>query len=283
MDPGAILERILGHPRIAYVMAVLDAYGRAAGGLLANGLAFTALFATIPIALVTLGLAGSLIGDPRIQGALAAALIEAFPPLESLITGALDALSSGATATSIIGLIGLIWTVSQFYVTLDVAFSRIFSAERERDAVRRTMRGFVWVAVLLGLVIALIVIWTLAAAARTLVPGEALPGGGLSDIATSPPVMVAVAIGVVAIAYRTLPPRRPRWRSLLPPAAVVGLVILGLTQLFVFLAPRLVGIAALAGSLAAAFVALAWFSFTFQALLIGAAWVRIREERSPRA
>ena len=47
-----------------------------------------------------------------------------------------------------------------------------------------------------------------------------------------------------------------------------------LTQAFTFLVPRLVGVAALAGSLATAFIALAWLSFLFQALLYGAAWVQ---------
>ena len=50
-----------------------------------------------------------------------------------------------------------------------------------------------------------------------------------------------------------------------------------LSQIFTFLVPRLVGVAALAGSLASAFIALAWLSFGFQALLYGAAWVRVRE------
>ena len=47
--------------------------------------------------------------------------------------------------------------------------------------------------------------------------------------------------------------------------------------------PRLVGVAALAGSLASAFIALAWLSFTFQAILYGAAWVRVRDEIADRA
>lgn len=45
MDPAAILERFLDRPRVATLRAVLDVYGRAPGGLLANGLAFAALFA----------------------------------------------------------------------------------------------------------------------------------------------------------------------------------------------------------------------------------------------
>ena len=57
----------------------------------------------------------------------------------------------------------------------------------------------------------------------------------------------------------------------------IGIAIIVLTQIFTYLVPRLVGVAALAGSLASAFIALAWLSFCFQALLYGAAWVRVRD------
>jgi len=95
---------------------------------------------------------------------------------------------------------------------------------------------------------------------------------------TSVPFMMLISIGAVVIVYRTLPPRAPAWRSALIPALVVGVAIVVLTQIFTFLVPRLVGVAAFAGSLASAFIALAWLSFSFQALLYGAAWVRVREE-----
>ena len=75
-------------------------------------------------------------------------------------------------------------------------------------------------------------------------------------------------------------PSTPRWRSILPPAVLVGIAITLLTQLFTALVPFLVGAAAIAGSLASAFVALAWLSFSFQALLYGAAWVRVAELRA---
>ena len=60
---------------------------------------------------------------------------------------------SGAALTSVIGLAGTIWGVSQLYVALDVAFSRIWSDHPERDVFRRTARGFLWVAILIGAVI----------------------------------------------------------------------------------------------------------------------------------
>jgi len=58
MDTTAILARFLDEPRVARVRTVLDIYGHAAGGLLANGLAFSTLFAAIPTTLLVLGLAG---------------------------------------------------------------------------------------------------------------------------------------------------------------------------------------------------------------------------------
>jgi YihY family inner membrane protein len=280
MDPAAILARVLDEPRVAYVRAVLDTYGRAAGGLLSNGLAFAALFATIPTALVTLGLAGVLAGDPETQAALAEALAEAFPPLSELIEGALTALVEGAAVTSIIGLIGLVWTVSQFYVALDVAFSRVFSDEPERDPIRRTARGLLAVAALLGTVVVVIVAGSLLAAWGALAPAISPVPSDLATRLTSWPALIVIASGVVLIAYRILPPHVPTWRVLWLPAVVIGVVIVVLSQIFVFLAPRLVGVAALAGSLATAFIALAWLSFTFQALLYGAAWVRVRDDRS---
>jgi YihY family inner membrane protein len=278
MDPTAILNRILDEPRVAYVLAVLDAYGRAAAGLLANGLAFAALFATIPTVLVILGLAGLLASDEAVQG-LADALAKAFPPLADLIDGALQAIIDGAALTSLIGVIGLIWTVSQFYVALDTAFARIFAGTPERDGLRRTARGFISVAGLLVIVVAVIVGGSLLAAGRSLIPTWLPFGGGLADLLTSWPVLIVVAIGVLFLAYRILPPQPPSWTAIRVPAVLVGVIIVGLSQLFVFLAPRLVGIAALAGSLATAFIALAWLSFTFQALLYGAAWVRVRDDR----
>ena len=91
----------------------------------------------------------------------------------------------------------------------------------------------------------------------------------------------ACTIGVVMIVYRILPPQVPSLRAAVPPAIGAGLAIFLLAQAFLFAAERIVGIAALTGPLATAFIALAWLSFSFQALLYGAAWVSVRDETMP--
>jgi membrane protein len=262
---------------------VLDIYGRAAGGLLANGLAFIALFAAIPAALLVLGIGGWIAsGNPAARDRLAAALINAFPPLTDLIEGALTAVSQGAALTSILGIIGVIWTVSQFYGAIDVAFARIFAETPERDVVRRTLRGLV-VVVLIGiLIVAFVVLVSIASYFDALAPTDLPIATSLVSILRSTVFLIALAIAVVLVAYRQLPARAPRWSSAAVPAIVVGVGTFALSQVFTLLVPRLVGVAALAGSLASAFIALAWLSFTFQALLYGAAWVRVRDEDADR-
>jgi len=278
MDPAKVLERFLDEPRVAELRGVLDVFGRAPGGLLANGLAFTALFSIVPIALVTLGVAGLLLDDPTVQRQLAEALGAVMPPLRDLVDQALVSMAQGAALTSIIGVLGLIWTVSQFYVTLDVAFARIFTDRPERDVLRRTARGFMWVVGLVGVVIALIIGGSLAAAAEALLPTTSTALTAFGRIVTSPPVVILVTVGVVLAVDVVVPPRAPSVRSAVVPAIVAGLGIYLLSQLFLFAAPRIVGVAALAGPLATAFIALAWLSFSFQILLLGAAWVRVRDD-----
>jgi YihY family inner membrane protein len=279
MDPVAILERVLDRPRVAELRSVLEVYGRAPGGLLANGLAFAALFAAFPIALVTLGVTGLLVDDPAVQAQLARAISAVVPPLQDLVDAALLALSDGAAITSVVGVVGLVWTVSQFYVTLDVAFARIFADRQERNVFRRAARGFVWVAGLVGIVAALIVGSSLAAMAEAFLPASSSALTGLGRI-LSLPVVTAIGVAVVAVVYRVVPPQAPAWRTIWLPALAAGLGIVALSQLFLFVAPRLISAALLAGSLATAFIALGWLSFTFQALLLGAAWVRVRDDRA---
>lgn len=280
MDVRALLGRFLELSPVVTITTVLDAYGRAAGGILANGLAFAALFAAIPTTLLVLGVTGwAAAGDPSIQDQVTEALVRAFPPLADVIRSAVEAITDGAPLTSVIGLIGLVWTVSQLFGAVDTAFARIFSDVRERGAVWRTVRGVLVVGVLAAVVVSVIVGLGVVAALDT---ARGLPESiarRAAEVLSSPVALVIAASLGVVLAYRFLPPEPPSWRALFLPAVLVGVVLLLFSQVFSYLVPRLVGVAALAGPLASGFVALAWLSFSFQALLLGAAWVHVRDDR----
>jgi membrane protein len=280
LDLASIVERFLDRPRVTYLRAVLDAYGDAPGALLAGGLAFAAIFAIVPITVLTVGIAGWIAGDIEIQGAIVAALAGAFPPLATLIDQALDAVVSGAAAASILGFLGTIWTVSQFYAALDTAFARVFGEAPGRLAVRRTLRSFVWVGLLIGIVVTYIVGASLSATLAMVIPDSIPASRFLAALLGSPATIFAVLATLLLLLYRTVPPYTPRWRAVWLPSGVVAVVILLLSFAIASFAPLLVGVASIVGPLAVMFVALAWLSFTFQAILIGAAWVRVGHERA---
>jgi membrane protein len=282
MDPRAALAWILARPPVVVLRTILDTYGRAAGGLLANGLAFASLFAAVPATLLVLGLAGWLAaGHPEIQQDIRDALSRAFPPLAGLIGGSVQAIVDGAALTSILGVVGVIWTVSQLFGAIDVAFARIFFDEPERDPIRRTLRGFAVVGLIAVGVVMVIAGIGLVAAIDTAGGRQGSVARTALGVIGSPPALAFLACVSVAVAYRKLPPRPPSWWALVIPAAVVGAILAILGQAFSLLVPWLVGVANLTGSLASGFVALAWLSFSFQALLLGAAWVRVREAGPP--
>jgi membrane protein len=282
MDARAFLARILELPRVVAFRTVLDTYGRAAGGLLANGLAFAALFAAIPTTLLVLGLAGWFAaGDPTIQERVINALSTALPPLAELIRSSVDVIADGAALTSVIGAVGVVWTVSQLFAAVDTAFARIFFDEPERDLFRRTLRGFVVVGLIAATVVVAIGSLGMLAVLDTVSGTEGSLARETLEVLGSPPFLGFAASLVVIVAYRKLPPRSPSWRALVIPAAIVGVILVILGQVFTLLVPWLVGVADLAGSLASGFVALAWLSLSFQALLLGAAWVRVRDAGRP--
>ena len=130
---------------------------------------------------------------------------------------------------------------------------------------------------------ALIVGGSLAAAAEAFLPTSS--PALAAWVACSPSVPAVTALGVVVDHASSTGSCRRGSRHGAPiwlPAVVAGVAIVALSQLFLFVAPRLIDAALLAGSLATAFIALAWLSFTFQVLLLGAAWVRVRDDRCRR-
>ena len=283
MDPRAILARILEQRWALAVRAPLDVYGRAAGGLLAQGLAFSALFAMMPTLLLVLGLVGWVAGDPAARDRIITTLITAFPPMADLARDSVGALSDGAALTSVLGAIGVVWTVSRFYGVLDIAIARIFADEPQRSSIARTARGFFAVALMVGLIVGLVVIGSAVLALDATSASRAAPVETLASVLDSPVALVVLSGLLILLVYRRVPPKTPSWRAVGIPALAVGATIVVLSRAFVLLVPRLVGVEALAGSLASAFVTLAWLSLSFQALLLGAAWVRVRNESSAGA
>ncbi len=233
----------------------------------------------MPAVLLLAGLTGLLISDPEEQGQLTDLIVSVLPPLRDLIDAVLLEVAQNAAPVSILGAIALVWGASRLVVAFDDAVARVIGGPRRRGVIRRNLGAIAAVLVLAGM---LFVATILAGVSAFIDAGRAagvLPVLGeivsiLLDLLPAAAIVVAMVV-----VYRVLPIPRPAWGTAFWPGVLAGIALAVLARLFVFIAPRLVGAAALLGTLATVFVALAWLALSFHAILIGAAWVGDRMAR----
>jgi uncharacterized BrkB/YihY/UPF0761 family membrane protein len=153
---------------------------------------------------------------------------------------------------------------------------RIFGAEHVRGFFSQRLRGILTVAVLVGLMLA-----TIALSSVFALISDRVGGGSIWWVVFSVAAL-AVTVVVVLAVYLLVPAAPPSWRAALPPAIAAGVGIGLLTNLFSLLTPWLIGGLLAFGIIATVFGALIWLSLSYQILLYGAAWARIRRDSEVR-
>jgi YihY family inner membrane protein len=268
---------VLNLPPVRRARAAIGVYNDAGGSLLAEGLAYSALFAGLTGLLFCVGLLGYLVPAETDRRRIVDGLTGQLAPLAPVALNGLNSVAANAGAFSIVGLAVLAWGASHFYGALDQALARIFAMAPARGPLDRILRGFVSVLLLFGGLlsgIAISAIQRLVVSEINVGPqGDA--GRALSTVAF-PLLTAVVVVIVVGVVYRVVPNTNVPISVLRLPALVVGLVLTGLTELLVYVTPLLTGALSVFGGVAAVFATLAWLHLAFQVLLIGAAWTRLR-------
>jgi YihY family inner membrane protein len=258
---------------------VFAIYGKAGGSLLAEGLAYSALFAGLTGLLLCVGLLGYFVPLESDRQRIIDSFTGQLAPFAPIARGGLSSVAANAGAYSLVGIAGLAWGTSHFYGALDTAVSRIFDRTPARGGLDRLLRGFASLLLLVGGLVSGVAISAMQAAVSSNVSVRA--GGELTRMLETvlfPIATAAVVIAAVGIVYRIVPNTRVPVSVLRVPALVVGLVLTALAELLVYIAPILTGALSVFGGVAAVFAALAWLHLAFQVLLIGAAWTRVRLE-----
>lgn len=263
---------------MAAVRRVFDRYGAAGGGLLAGGLAYAALFAIVPAVLLLAGIVGLFVADPIERAKFVEVLVGVLPPLRDLIQVVIDEAARSAGPVSILGAVVLFWGTSRFAVAFQDAIARVMGGDRQRGVLARNLGAIGAVVLMIGAIVASTL---LSGVLAFLEAGEAagvfqVVGAAITIALGLMPVVATM--GAMILVYRIVPTPAPPWRAVLVPGLGAGLALTVVARVFAFLAPRLIGSAALLGTLATAFAALAWLALSFQAILLGAAWVRDRAD-----
>jgi uncharacterized BrkB/YihY/UPF0761 family membrane protein len=258
---------------------LFEIWSHAGADLLAGGLTFAAILAFVPALLLTTGLISLIIGDEARRMAFAEGIGDVFPPLANVAVGAMDARLEGRINASLIAALGSLWGASTFYGAIDEAFARVFERAPRRSMLLRIRRGMLSVLLLLGLV-AVMVILTGVATRMTNIGFLRL--GAAFDVVfglAAPLLAVGVWIGIIYAAYRIVPTVPVSRHAALLPAAAVGVFLAAWTQAMAFLGNFFVGTARELGPGLGVLAVLMWLWVSFNAIIFGLAWVRVREER----
>jgi uncharacterized BrkB/YihY/UPF0761 family membrane protein len=229
--------------------------------------------------LLVAGVTGVVIADPAARENVVDTIAGVIPPVRELAESLLAEADREAAPVSILGFVALLWGASRFVVSFQDALARVMGGPHRRSLLRSNLDALLAVILVVAAIVASTVVAGLSAFIEA---GESVGIVAVLDRGISLALgilPIVVVIGAVAVAYRVVPLPGPSWRALGLPAIVVGLVLTVLGRTFIFLAPRLIGAAALLGTVASLFAALAWLALSFQALLVGAAWTAERDAK----
>jgi membrane protein len=269
---NSIGRRVTGNRFVKPVLGVMAIANESGTTLFAAALAFGTMFAFIPLVLLLSGVIGWLVDDAVRRTELLGQLVSYVPPLADFFRTSLEGAVAGRGALSIVGVIGLLWGASAFYGVLDEVMRRLFSGGGLRNEFARRLRGFLTIGILVLLIVGTISlsgVWALL---------DQLVGGLFIWRYAAPLITLAAMVLVVLAVYKLVPTAPPSLRAASWPAIVAGIAIGLLTNLFSVLAPLLIGGLAGFGVIATVFGALVWLNLSYQILLYGAAWARLRRD-----
>jgi membrane protein len=270
-------ERIAELPAIRRPRSIVAIYNRAGGSLLAEGLAFSALFAGLTGLLFAVGVLGYLVPAEADRQRLIDAFTGQLVPLAPLARNGLNSAATHAGAFSIVGLAGLAWGASQFYGALDTAIARVFALAPARGVFDRILRSFVSVLLLVGGLLSGIGISAIQGQVNGGIgAGPSGDAGRILSMVGFPALTAVVVVMAVGVLYRVVPNTKVPLSVLRLPTLVAGIALTGLTELLVYVTPLLTGALSVFGGVAAIFAALAWLHLAFQVLLLGASWTSLR-------
>ncbi len=221
----------------------------------AAGLAFNAFLTMFPLILGLLSVLSFVVSGQQAQQAL----LNAFPPAARLeILRTIRGLSAHAGTLGVVSLVGLVWSGTNLFVSLEFSLNRIFGLSG-RDPLRQRLQGLQMILVFM--------VATLIAVLVNAAIGEV-------------PAWLGFLVGWVVLTwllfwiYRHAPSLRYPARVLLPGAMLAGLGIEVLSLVFPLYTHLTQQVTTYTRGFALVFVLLAWVYFLAQLILLGAVFNR---------
>jgi len=232
------------HRWVQVARAAQRRFSEKRGSNLAAAISMRAFMALFPVVVLTIAVVGFVGGDPQDVAARIAGELGLSGDTEAVLTDAVETAQRTKMASSIVGVLGLLWTGTGLAASLASAWNAVWDIPG--GTMRGRLAGFLWL--LGGLAFLAVGLLLLAVIAG-------------SDWLTPLGVLGSLAAGTVAFVWTAwlLPTRRIPLRAMLPAAVVGGIGLEILKELGAFVIPQVVErSSALYGTIGAVFALLVW-------------------------
>jgi membrane protein len=216
-----------------------------------------------PLILGMLALVGLVIHDPGTQKTIYTGIISVFPSdAHGQILQALDGVKRHAGILGIISILGLLWSGTSLFASMEFALTQIF-ATKQRDMLRQRAMGLIMVLVFVAAVLFVVSANSVLAAS---------PGAGVIGAIAG----AVVLVGLMMAIYRFVPNRTFALKEIWPGALVAGILVELFSLLFPLYAKVSHGFGSYGQEFALFFLLAAWLGFMSQFILIGAVFNKMR-------
>jgi membrane protein len=255
-----------GHPRLQALVAIQRRFDAKRGSNLAAAISMRGFLALFPLLVLAIAVVGFAVGDAR---DFAKSVVDALGlggDSARTITKAVETAHKRRIASSIVGVVGLLWTGTGLASAITDAWNQVWDIPG--GSLRGRVVGLLW---LLGG--GVLVSLAIAAGALFALDGPLVVLGAVGGVLVDTALFVWTA--------RVLPSRRIPLRAMLPAAVAGGVAFEVLKVVGAFVVPRLVERAsALYGAIGSVFALLVWMLVIGRLVVYVALLERARYERS---
>jgi membrane protein len=249
----SLIERI----RNSYVGRLLQAYGSTNAGNYAGSIALSMFMSMFPLMLGILAIVGLVIRNPSTQASVTTSLLGFFPSdAGKALTSVLKGVKQNSGVLGVIGLVGMVWSGTSIFTTMEWALDRMFGAP-QRDFVRQRLMGLL-MTVLFAAVILLSVGLNSALSIAKVVPF------------IGPIVGLVVWVLFMLAIYRVVPHRTFKMSEIWRGAVLAGVLMEVLSLLWPLYTHFTHDFGTYGASFALFFLLATWLTFLSQLVLLGA-------------
>lgn len=255
-------------------------FGAEDGSLIAAAVSFYALLSLLPLLLLAVAVFGYIIGSSDKAFNAVVGFFNTFMPTSTFVVDTLRGLVAARGVIGWVGILALLWTGSQFFVTLQTAFDDIWEVGKKPGFIHSRIK-----AILIVIVSGVFLILSMASSSiiSLLQNPHALGAPFLSNIVAGVLSVVAFAIGLAfaialfAVVYRYVPDRAVSWRSALVGATFSGVAWVIAKELYRLYLTHFADFGKLYGSLGSVIILILWIYYSSIIMVFGAELAYVHE------